>query len=139
MATKKATQVQPAKPKLDSDEAAVIEMIATGTGYRAIAAKYGVSIGSVHAWINAIPERSHVCAKARELAAFSEDERAFEEIAAASDPFELAKAKEMAIHRRWRAKSLNPQKYGDKVEQTLQGPNGGPVSLGLQVVGVRPS
>jgi DNA-binding CsgD family transcriptional regulator len=105
-----------AKPILTANESEVIDMITRGTGYRAIADKYKVSIGTVHAWINETPERSHACARARELAAHAEDEAALADISAASDQFELAKAKELAIHRRWRAKSLNPKQYGDKVQ-----------------------
>lgn len=116
---KKKSQPAPAKKKLDAaGEKDVIELITSGTGYRAIAARYGVSVGTLHAWINATPERSHACACASVLAAHAEDDAALDEIAGAKDTFELAKARELAIHRRWRAKSLNPKKYGDKVDIT---------------------
>jgi hypothetical protein len=32
----------------------------------------------------------------------------------------------------WRASKLKPKVYGDKVEQTLQGPNGGPISTKIE-------
>ena len=40
-------------------------------------------------------------------------------IAQASDPFELAKAKELAHHYRWRASKIAPKLYGDK--QSVEG------------------
>ncbi len=39
----------------------------------------------------------------------------------------------------WRAAKLNPKKYGDKVQQELSGPNGGPMQItGIQVTIVDP-
>jgi hypothetical protein len=35
-------------------------------------------------------------------------------IAQAGEQFDLAKAKELAHHYRWRAKMANPREYGDK-------------------------
>lgn len=114
---KKKAQPAPAKKKLDAvGEKDIVDLIASGAGYRMIAAKYAVSLGTLHAWINATPERSHACACASVLASHVEDDTALDEIAGAKDPFELSRARELAIHRRWRAKALNPKKYGDKVD-----------------------
>jgi transposase-like protein len=113
---KPAITVAPARHKLDvAGEQVIIDMITRGAGYRAIAREHDVSIGSLFAWINGTSERSHACANARELASYSEDELALDDIELATNQFDLAKAREMAIHRRWRAKILNPRKYGDKV------------------------
>jgi hypothetical protein len=61
------------------------------------------------------------------LAAQTYDEMAVEVVVEAADPFELAKAKELAVHYRWRAKAANPRKYGDKVQNEITGANGGPL------------
>lgn len=42
------------------------------------------------------------------------DERAEAAISAASDEFELRKAKEISHHYRWRASKIAPKDYGDK-------------------------
>jgi hypothetical protein len=47
------------------------------------------------------------------------DQVAVDGIAQAGDPFELAKAKELAHHYRWRASKIAPKLYGDK--QSVEG------------------
>ena len=94
---------------------AICSKIIDGAGYRAIAAEYGVGLATLVAWMEAVPERSHACARARETAAQAYDEQALDAIRQAGDAFELAKAREEAIHLRWRAKAVNPRRYGDKV------------------------
>ena len=104
------------KQKLDSIGAEnVADMIATGVTYRQICKELGVSLGALCAWIESEPERLRVCARAREVSAQAFEERAQEEIQGARDQFELSKAKELAVHWRWRAKAVNPRRYGDKV------------------------
>ena len=100
---------------------AIAEKIAAGETYRKITAEAQVSIGAFCAWIESDPERSQACARAREISGQSCDEKAEEEIANARDQFELAKAKELAVHWRWRAKAVNPRRYGDKVQTELSG------------------
>lgn len=46
---------------------------------------------------------------------------ALDEIRAASDPFALAKAREVASHLRWRASKIAPTDYGDKIEHEHKG------------------
>jgi hypothetical protein len=100
---------------------AIADKIASGETYRKIATDAQVSVGSFCAWIEADPERSQACARAREISGQSYEEKAEEEIANAQDQFELAKAKELAVHWRWRAKAVNPRRYGDKVQTELSG------------------
>lgn len=95
---------------------AIVTLITEGATYRGISARYGVGLATLVTWIGANPERSRACACAREASAQAHEERAEEDILNASDPFELAKAKELAVHRRWRAKVVNPKQYGDKVD-----------------------
>lgn len=117
---KKTGPVPVAKNKIDAfGEDQVIDLITEGRGYRYIAGEIGVAVGSLFTWIEENPERSIRCAKASELASNAEDEAALEAIESAASMFDLAKAREVAIHRRWRAKALAPKKYGDKQQVDL--------------------
>ena len=49
------------------------------------------------------------------------DERAGDVIQQAADPFELAKAKELAHHYRWRASKIAPRDYGDRIQADVGG------------------
>lgn len=99
---------------------AVALKIADGATYREIAGDAHVGLGTLCAWIESDPERSQACARAREISAQAFEERAQEEIQHAKDPFELSKAKELAIHWRWRAAVTNP-KYNPKTEHKHSG------------------
>jgi hypothetical protein len=79
-----------------------------------IAHEAGVSTGMLLCWIEADPERSARAREARALTARLWDERAETVVAAAEDPFQLARAKELAHHYRWRASKIAPRDYGDK-------------------------
>ena len=92
----------------------VAEWIADGRSYREIARTAEVGLGSLCMWIDAEPERSHACARARETSAQAFEDQAQEYIHDAADQFELSKAKELAIHLRWRAKVNNPRRYGER-------------------------
>lgn len=112
---KKKTGPMPvAQMSLDDHEGRIIEMLTEGRGMRYVALQHKVSIGTLFTWMDANPERSTKCQAAMERASVSEDEAALEAIEMASNPFELQKAREIAIHRRWRAKALAPKRYGDK-------------------------
>lgn len=82
---------------------------------RAIAEEIGVSQGSLISWIGADPERSARVKEARSQTAQMWDDKATQGIEEASDQFELAKAKELAHHYRWRAAKIAPREYGDKL------------------------
>jgi uncharacterized protein (DUF2237 family) len=99
----------------------ICEWITEGVSYRNIAKRLDISLGSFTWWIDGDKERSHACACAREVAAQTYDEMALEVIEEAEDQFALSKAKEMAVHYRWRAKAANPKRYGDKVQTELSG------------------
>jgi len=68
-------------------------------------------------WIGKDPDRSARVREARQTAAAAYEEQAMDHILSASDPFELAKARELAQHLRWRDSNINAKEYGDK--QTL--------------------
>lgn len=81
----------------------------------AIAEDLGISIGTLLTWIEANPERSARAREARARTARLWDEKATKVIEDAADPFELAKAKELSHHYRWRASKIAPRDYGDKL------------------------
>lgn len=68
-------------------------------------------------WLAADEDRSARAREARSDAAAMYDEMAEEGIEKARTPFQLAKAKELAHHFRWRASKVNPRAYGEYVKQ----------------------
>lgn len=94
----------------------------------AIAREASVATATLLNWINLDADRSARVKAARTQMAAVWDERATEVIVSATTPFELAKARELAQHYRWRASKISPA-YNDKVVQEHTGPNGGPVSV----------
>lgn len=102
-----------------------------------IAAAIGVTVGQLSTWIAADVEHSARVREARTVAARYWDERSEKEILSASDPFELARAKELAHHYRWRAAKIAPKEYGDKVHNEHTGANGGAIQVASTVTFVR--
>lgn len=66
-------------------------------------------------WIAHDRDRSARGRGARTYAAVLWDERAIEVLERAANSLELAKARELAHHYRWRASKVAPKMYGDKV------------------------
>ena len=89
--------------------------IADGNSLTAIAQSLDVSIGSLLTWVESDPERSARAREARALTARLWDNKATETLEAAQEPFDLAKAKELAHHYRWRASKIAPREYGEKL------------------------
>lgn len=108
---------------------AICEAILQPKPQRLIAEDLGVSPGSLVAWIAADPERSARVREARAQTALMWDDKATHVIEEAKDQFELAKAKELAHHYRWRAAKIAPREYGDKVDVNHGGQDGNPVNM----------
>ncbi len=110
-------KAEPAKAKCDEfGTDALCAALADGQSLTSLAAEIGVSIGTLLAWVADDDDRSARAREARTLAARLWDEKAERGIAEASDPFELARAKELAHHYRWRSSKHAPKDYGDKLE-----------------------
>lgn len=110
---------RPAQDKLDAAGLdAICSHFKEGMGYGEISRKYGVGQARLFDWLAAVPERSARARAARSEAAASYEEQAARGIEEARDPFELAKAKELAYHLRWRASKVNPREYGEKLDVT---------------------
>lgn len=95
-----------------------------------IARSLGTGLSTVADWIAADPVRSARAREARISAAASYDDQALQAIRAASDPFELTKAREEASHLRWRASKANPREYGDRT--TVAGDENSPLTVVIQ-------
>lgn len=124
-AAKKATarKVSPWKAWTNAAEksiAKLCERIEDGESLRQVADGLGVPTSTLTRWIEADPQRSARAREARRQSARSFDDAALEEIRGAADQFELARAKEVAHHLRWRASKINPREYGDKLDVTQE-------------------
>lgn len=95
---------------------ALCDRLCAGESQTAIAESLGVGIATLSRWIAADPERSARVREARIAAARTFDEMAESELRSATDPFGLAKARELASHYRWKASKSNPREYGEKIE-----------------------
>lgn len=95
---------------------AVCQDIVDGHTLGDIAKAIGVSSGTLAQWLAATPERSLRARDARRVTATLWDERAELAIFSARDAFELSKARELAVHYRWRSAKMAPADYGDKID-----------------------
>jgi transposase len=120
----KRTPKKPANAKCSAQEKmnafgedAIIDMMREGLGYRAIASEIGVGIARLSDWLAADTERSARAKEARRASADQDDELALNAILAIPDEAtsgQIARAREEASHRRWRAKVRDPDAYGDR-------------------------
>lgn len=98
----------------------IVEAIVAGSTLTAIAADNEVSKGSLLAWLAADPDRSARAREARMVAGETWDDLAEQAIQRAGDAFELSKANLLAQHYRWRAKAVDPDRYGEKLNVDAQ-------------------
>lgn len=94
----------------------LMDDIAGGESLTTLSAGIGVKRSTLHDWLHAEPGRSARARSSRQRSAEAYEESAEREIRLASDPFELAKAKELAHHFRWAARVRSPQTHGEKLE-----------------------
>jgi hypothetical protein len=99
----------------------IIRRIEDGEALAAIAESVGRARSTLSEWLNSDDARAERSARARASAAGAWDEKAEREIGEASDPFTLAKAKELAHHYRWRASKINPRQYGERQQVEYSG------------------
>lgn len=76
-----------------------------------------VDMGAMHRWMNSDDQRSARYLAARKASASSFDQLALNTLRdAPSDKVEIMRAREIASHMRWMAKTRDPRQYGDKLE-----------------------
>lgn len=96
---------------------ALFDRLRAGETLTSIANSLGLkSVNTLLKWIASNEERSARAREARVAGSAMYDEMAQSAIESATDPFSLAKARELAQHFRWRASKLDPGSYGDKVQ-----------------------
>lgn len=96
---------------------AIVEMILDGHSLRTIAKAADASVGRLVAWIAAEDERSKRIQFARQLAADIYADKAQDALEdAKGTKIEIARARELAQHFRWKASMSNPRRFGTKVE-----------------------
>ena len=119
--------------------AKICSRIACGESLRKICQEDQMpSASSVFLWLTKHPSFSENYAKAQQ----ERSEAMYEEMLdigddVMPDPAEVAKARLRVDTRKWALARMNPKKYGDKLETTLQGPNGGPIQSQSVVMGVK--
>lgn len=95
----------------------VCEMLLSDLGYEAIAAKFRTTSSRISEWIHSDAERSARAREALRRSSITCDYKAETAILGLSSnatPGDIAKARELAQHYRWRAKVRNPHDYGEK-------------------------
>ena len=102
----------------------VCERIEAGESVGAIADSLGIPKRTMWDWIDVDGARSARVRASREKSAEAEDDKAEAVLAvlkADSTPAEVARARELASHYRWRASKRNPKTYGDKLDLNHSG------------------
>lgn len=103
----------------------IVEQLAQGMSLRAICSPDDMpDRNTVMRWWDADPEYAAKCARARDVGFDDQAEKLAEDIE--SDP-DVARARLKFDYRKWYLSKLRPKVYGDKVDLTHSGPNGGPI------------
>lgn len=96
------------------------DQIQDGNTLTAAAAEAGVPRSTLLRWVAADPVRSARVREARQQAGAAWDDLAEQGLKDAKTPHQLAIARELAHHYRWRARAIDPQ-YKEKVQQEHTG------------------
>lgn len=132
---------------------AIFELLADGKSMRTICKQENMpALSTVFKWLRDYPEFSEQYAKAKEMQA----DALFEEVLdiaddGSNDTYQaidgnggvvervntdvIARSRLRVDARKWMAGKLRPKKYGEKIEQTVQGPDGGALQFAV-VTGV---
>jgi hypothetical protein len=98
---------------------ALVAMIEDGdASLQSIADQWGVSKLQLARWIDASPERAARCREARKAAADWCDrqaEKVLLDLRPNATGAEIARARELASHYRWRARVRDPERYAERV------------------------
>lgn len=103
----------------------ILDLIEEGETQRDIAAMIGVDRRMLRTWIDAADERRRAVQAAVEESASHDDAMALKvlsDLQPDATTGDIARARELASHYRWRAKIRNQRVYGDKQELTVVKP-----------------
>lgn len=118
--------------------ATICQRLVDGESLRAICRDPSMpGFTTVFQWLGKHPEfaNQYACARAEQADAKFDE---LEELAATATPETASVVKLQVDTRKWVLSRMAPRKYGDKVEQTIQGPNGGPVETVTRIEIVAP-
>jgi hypothetical protein len=115
----------------------ICTQLSDGLSLRAVCRQEGMpDKTTVFKWLRERPEFLAQYARAKEESA---DAMADEILEIADNPEEDAQSRRVRIDaRKWIASKLKPKKYGDKIDATLSGPDGGPVQVEGRIKLVKP-
>jgi hypothetical protein len=163
MASKKAVKAvepkAPAKmgrPSIYTDELAALicKRLAEGESLRTICSDKDMPhIDTVCTWQHKRPDFAEQYARAREkqadfyaesIVAIADETEVItnmdgEDVVLKLDATAVARNRLRMDARKWYASKLAPKKYGDKIENTVQGPDGGPVNMNVTLGFVEPT
>lgn len=120
-APKKAKAPEAPKPPTSAEKIAAVGLDAicarfeAGDSIRRIATDIGVPSTTLLAWTN-LPEHSARAHEARRAGADALADKAESVLEQADDPIAIQRARELASHYRWKAKVIDPARFGDKVQ-----------------------
>jgi hypothetical protein len=100
-------------------EDGLCDRVDAGESVNQVAVSIGVTRRSLWDWIDAEPTRSARVREALKNSAAEYDDKAEKvllDLPRDATPAEVARARELAQHYRWRASKRNPKKYGDKLQ-----------------------
>ena len=124
------------RSRLDAvGEDEIYHAILDGQTLMGIAEAHGVTHGALLDWISRDDARAARMVIARQISAWWCDDRALHRVQTAADEFDLQKAREEAIHLRWRASKIAPRVYGDKLQVDSRQGLSIDIRLGGQSVG----
>ncbi len=111
----------------------ILERMCAGESLRSICRTQGFPAPStVLLWVSKDREFAEQYAQARELQAealFDELEDVAREALNAENAVEVQARRLLVDVHKWRLSKIIPNRFGDKGETTIQGPNGGPVQV----------
>ena len=117
----------------DELAAALCEHVASGDSMREAARKESVSESTVRLWRNVHEEFSAQYARAVTARAEVFFERGNEIAMSVTTGEEAQIARVQLDWLKWSASKLGPKQYGDKVENYISGPAGGPIQAAITV------
>lgn len=94
----------------------IFDALADTATLRQLAAQYGAKRSTLHEYLTATPELLARYKSARMRSSEAYEDAADHVISDARDPFELARARELAHHYRWAARVRSPGTHGDRSE-----------------------
>lgn len=107
----------------------ICRRLTEGESLRSVCADTGLAIGTVLLWCKSHPEFAEHYARATEIRAHRMVDEMREIAAGVRDQASAARARLEIDVIKWQASKMLPKVYGDKLETTVQGPNGGPVEF----------